>query len=55
MGRDQRGHREISQLIKISDQDLERGCQLKGDVKCMMFRVMREEEEGGGGGMSRVS
>ena len=49
MGRDQRGHREISQLIKISDQDLERPCQLKGDVKCMMFRVMREEEEEGEG------
>ena len=44
MGRDQRGPREISQLIKISDQDLERPCQLRGDVKCMMFRVMREEE-----------
>ena len=56
MGRDQRGQREISQLIKISDQDLERGCQLR--LRCKMYdllRVMREEEEEGEGGGGDVS
>ena len=57
MGRDQRGHREISQLIKISDQDLERGWQLRR-VRCKMYDVPCNERGGGGGGgggMSRVS
>ena len=52
MGRDQRGLWEISQLIKISDQDLERGCQLR--LRCKMYDVPCNErgggEEGEGGG-----
>ena len=59
MGRDQRGHREISQLIKISDRDLVQGTaarQLR--VRCKMYDVPCNEGGGGGGGgggMSRVS
>ena len=47
MGRDQRGQREISQLIKISDQDLERGCQLR--LRCKMYDVPCNERGGGEG------
>ena len=52
MGRDQRGHWEISQLIKISDLQIWSGAASQLRVKWKMYdllRVMREQEGEEGG------